>query len=210
MCDSARLQHIPCFRIAIAAELQKYADKLIPICIITCVLFLLWYFPTKMKYRVPCITISIPDNIKYKIGLFWDWNFLQLAFSDMCTVNIDEILCPKLSEKLEGQNYSCSRQRNSMRAYGCRPVTTQAEERQDRNDGQSQDDQKGVNTNTIALTTPHFLYFLVEKRQEIQRVLSSRAVSLVDVPCLSNRGGPNNKQRSQFWSDKNIMTTEEN
>ena len=41
MCDSASLPHIPCFRITIAAELQKYADKLIPICIITCVLFLL-------------------------------------------------------------------------------------------------------------------------------------------------------------------------
>ena len=85
-----------------------------------------------------------------------------------------------------------------MRAYGRRTVTTQAEERQDRNDGQSQADQKGVNTNTIALTTPNFLYFLVENRQEMQRVLSSRAASLVDVPCLSNRGGPNNKWSCQF------------
>ena len=205
MCDSASLLHIPCFRIAIAAELQKYADKLIPICIITCVLFLLWYFPTKKIYRVPCTTISIPDNIKYKTGLFWDWNFLQLAFSDMCTVNIDETLCLKLSKTFEGQNYSCSRQGKSMRAWGRRPVTTQAEERRDRNDGQLQADQKGVNTNTIALTTPNFLYFLVENRQEMQRVLSSRAASLVDVPCLSNRGGPNNKWSSQFWSGLPIL-----
>ena len=116
----------------------------------------------------------------------------------MCTVDIGETLCLKLSKTFEVQNSSCSRQGKSTRAYGRRPVTTQAEERRDRNDGQLQADQKGVNTNTIALTTPNFLYFLVEKRQEMQRVLSSRALSLVDVPCLSNRGGPNNKWSSQF------------
>ena len=154
MCDSASLLHIPCLRIAIAAELQKYADKLIPICIITCVLFLLWYFPTKMKYRVPCTTISIPDNIKYKIGLFWDWNFLQLAFSDMCTVNIGETLCMKLSQRHLKDKIIVAAGRE--RAYGRRAVTTQAEERRDRNDGQSQADQKGVNTNTIALIQLNF------------------------------------------------------
>ena len=78
-------------------------------------------------------------------------------------VNIGESLCLKLSEKFEGQNYSCSRQRKSMRAYGRHPpVTTQAEERQDRNDGQSQDDQEGVNTNKIALRGPTWVSCVFE------------------------------------------------
>ena len=74
----------------------------------------------------------------------------------MCTVDIGEALCLKLSETSEGQNYGCSRQGKSTRAYGRRAVTTQAEERRDRNDGQLQAEQEGVNTNTISLTTPNF------------------------------------------------------
>ena len=48
------------------------------------------------------------------------------------------------------------------RAYGRRAVTTQAEERRDRNDGQSQAGQKGVNTNKIALRGPTWVACVFE------------------------------------------------
>ena len=69
----------------------------------------------------------------------------------MCTVDIGETLCMKLSKTFEGKKIVAA---SRERAYGRRAVTTQAEERRDRNDGQSQADQEGVNTNTIALTSP--------------------------------------------------------